>query len=262
MAGQYDTLEQAMAGLIAEGIEGKRSIKSRANQDANGINFGAPAMGYIGDEVECYPMILDTAKIVFDGDFGATDAVSFTINGATSATVTYATSHANTMDLIVAALAAMTGVDVYEADATEDSDNRTLYVRTKGVTCACTMADEGGTPPAETITSETDQIFLGIAAYSAKNLSTAGSAMYERYEDVNILEYGNIWALAVADIEALQALYMNVTAGSDLGKQTATAGKTVATVAKSDDITVQTSTVLAKVEVKGQYKLYSEKTWV
>lgn len=261
MAGQYDTLEQAMAGLVAD-VSNKTAYDSRACQDSNGINFGAPVMGYIGDDEECYPMILDTAKIVFDGDFGASDAVSFTINGATSATVTYATSHANTMDLIVAALAAMTGVDVYEADATEDATNRTLYVRTKGVTCVCTMADEGGTPPAETITSETDQVFLGIASYTAKNLSTAGSAMYEQYEDVNILEYGNIWALAVASISALQALYMNVTAGANLGKQTATAGKTVGTVAKSDNITVQTSTVLAKVEVKGQYKLYSEKTWV
>lgn len=262
MAGQYDNIEVAMAGLIAEGIEGKRSIKSRVAQTSAGIEFGAPCMGYIGDSVECYPMILDTAKIVFDGDWGTADAAYFTVNGVNSATVTYATSHANTMDLLVAALGAMTGVDVYEADATEDATNRTIYVRTKGTTITVTMTDTAATPPNETITYETDQVFLGIAAYSAKNLSTAGAAKYEQYEDVNMLEYGTIWALSTGTISALQALYMSVTAGATLGRQTATAGKTVATKAKSGNVTVQTSTTLTKIEVHGQYKLYSEKTWI
>lgn len=261
MAGAYDTLEQAIAGLIAEGIESKRSIKSRVNQNSSGINFGAPAMGYIGDDEECYPMILDTAKIVFDADFDGTDALSVTVNGVETATVTYAVSHANTMDLLVAAIGALSGVDVYEASATEDSDNRTIYARTKGSTITVSVTEKVATIPGSTITYETDQVFLGIAAYTAKNLSTAGSAKYEQYEDVNILEYGTIWALSTGTISALQALYMSVTSGATLGRQTATAGKTVNTVAKSDNITVQTSTTLAKIEVKGQYKLYSEKTW-
>lgn len=124
------------------------------------------------------------------------------------------------------------------------------------------MTDSAGTPPAETITSETDQVFLGIAAYSAKNLTTAGSAKYEQYEDVNILEYGTIWALSTGTISALQDLYISVTAGVTLGRQTATAGKTVSTVAKSDNTTVQTSTTITKIETRGQYKPYSEKTWV
>ena len=123
------------------------------------------------------------------------------------------------------------------------------------------MADEGGTPPAETITSETDQVFLGIAAFTQKDLSTAGSAKYEQYEDVNILEYGTIWALSTGTISALQALYMSVTAGATLGYQTATAGKAVNTKAKSANTTVQSTTTITKIEVRGQYKPYSEKTW-
>jgi hypothetical protein len=166
------------------------------------------------------------------------------------------------MDLIVAALAAMTGVDVYEADATEDSDNRTIYVRTKGTTCTCTMADEGGTPPAETITNETDQVFLGVAIYIAKNLSTAGASKYEQYENPNILSQGIIWALSTGTISDLQDLYMSVTAGATLGRQTATAGKTVSTKARSNNITVQSTTTITKIEVNGRYKPYTEKTWV
>jgi hypothetical protein len=261
--GAYGNIEQAIAGLIAEGIEGKRSIKTGVCQDSNGINFGAGVWGYIGDDNhEVYPIILDTAKIVLDGDFGGTDAVKFTINGVDSATVTYAVSHANTMNLIVAALQAMTGVDVYEAAAGEDAANRTLYVRTKGTTITATMTDMADAPPAETITYETDQVFLGIAVYSAKNETTAATAKYEQYEDVNILEYGTIWALSTGTIAGLQALYVSVTSGATLGRQTATAGKSVNTVAKSDNKTVQTSTTITAIEVKGQYKPYSEKTWI
>lgn len=260
--GAYGNIESAMAGLIAEGIESKRSIKTGVVQDSNGINFGAGVWGYIGDDNnEVYPIILDTAKIVFDGDWGASDAAYFTVNGVNSATVTYATSHANTMDLLVAALGAMTGVDVYEAATAEDAANRTIYVRTKGTTITVTMTDSAGTPPNETITYETDQVFLGIAAFVQKNLSVANTALYERYEDVNILEYGTIWALANGTIAGNQALYVSVTSGATLGKQTATAGKSVNTVAKSDNQTVQTSTVIAKIEVKGSYKPYSEKVW-
>lgn len=258
----YGNIDTAMAGMIAEGIEGKRSIKDGVVQDSNGIQFGAPVMAYLGDvNKEVYPMILDTAKVVFDADFDGTDALSITVNGVESATVTYATSHANTMNLLVAALQALTGVTVYEADATEDANNRTLYIRTKGATCTVSVTEKVATIPGSTITYETDQVFLGIAMHTQKNLSTANTALYEQYEMANILEYGTIYALSTGTIQALQALYMSVTAGATLGRQTATAGKTVGTVAKADNTVVQTSTTITKIEVHGQYKLYAERAF-
>jgi hypothetical protein len=260
--GAYGNIESAMAGLIAEGIESKRSIKTGVCQASAGINFGAGVWAYIGDDSnEVYPIILDTAKVVFAGDFGGTDAVTFTVNGLTTPTVAYASSHSNTIDLIAAAITALTGVEAYIAATAEDATKRTIYIRTKGATAVVSMADIADTPPAETITYETDQVFLGIAAYTAKNLTTANTALYAQYEDVNILEYGTIWALSTGTIAGLQALYVSVTSGATLGRQTATAGKTVNTIAKSDNTTVQTSTTITKIEVKGQYKPYSEKTW-
>jgi len=262
MAGQYDTIEAAVAGLIAEGIQEDLKIDGdRACQDSNGIAFGDPVMGYIGDDEECYPIILDTAKIVFDADFDGTDALSVTVNEVETATVTYASSHANTMNLLIAAIGALTDVDVYEADATEDSDNRTLYIRTKASTITVSVTEKVATIPNAAITYETDQVFLGIAAFSQKNLSTAGSAKYEQYENPNIVSKGVIWALSTGTISDLQALYMSVTSGATLGRQTATAGKTVATKARSNNTTVQTSTTITKIEVNGRYKPYSEKTW-
>jgi hypothetical protein len=261
---QYGNIELAMPGLFAEGIENKKSIKSRVVQDTNGIEFGAPAMGYVGDEEECYPIILDTAKIFLDSDFASGDIVNFTVNGATTGNVTFATSHDNTMDLCIAAITALTGVDASLATTAEDANNRTIYVRTKGSTNTTTMADAGGTPPAETITVETDQVFLGIAGYTAKNLSTANTAKYEQYEDVNMLEYGTVYALSTGTIQALQALYISVTAGATLGRQTATAGVSVNTKAKSDNksVAVITTDTITKIEVKGQYKPYAERVWV
>jgi hypothetical protein len=261
---QYENIELAMAGLFAEGIEGKKSIKSRVVQVAAGVEFGAPAMGYIGDEEECYPMILDTNKIFFDADFDGTDALSVTVNGVESATVTYATSHDNTMNLLLAAVTAISGVDAYLASTAEDANNRTIYTRTKGLANTTTVTEKVATIPGSTITAETDQVFLGIAGYSSKNLSTSNSAKYEQYEDVNMLEYGTVWALSTGTIAALQALYMSVTAGATLGRQTATAGVTINTKAKSDNKSVAniTTDTITKIEVRGQYKPYSEKTWV
>lgn len=259
----YGNIDVAMAGLIAEGIQGNKSIKDGAVQVSAGIEFGAPVMAYIGDDnKEVYPVILDTNKIVFDADFDGSDALSITVNGVESATVTYTSSHANTMNLLVAALQALTGVDVYEAATAEDANNRTIYVRTKGLACTASVTEKVATIPGDTITAETDQVFLGIASYTAKNLSTANTALYEQYEDANILEYGVIYALSTGTIAGFSALYMSVTAGATLGRQTATAGITVNTKAKADNITVQTSTTITKIEVRGQYKLYSEKTWI
>jgi len=59
MAGAYDLIESAVAGLIAEGIQENLKIDGdRACQASAGIEFGAPVMGYIGDDEECYPIIL------------------------------------------------------------------------------------------------------------------------------------------------------------------------------------------------------------
>lgn len=262
MSGQYDTIESAVAGLIAEGIQENLKIDGdRACQASAGIEFGAPVMGYIGDDEECYPVILDTAKILFDADFDGTDALSITVNGVETATVTYSGSHGNTMDLIVAAIGALTDVDVYEAATAEDATNRTIYIRTKATTAVVSVTEKVATIPGSTITYETDQVFLGIATFSQKNLSTAGSAKYEQYENPNIVANGVVWALSTGTISDLQALYMSVTSGATLGRQTATAGKSVATKARSANDTVQTSTTITKIEVNGRYKPYSEKTW-
>ena len=217
----YGDIDQAIPGLIAEGIQNVSSIRSRAaKQD---IQFGKSVMGYLGDAVSAYNYALDTAKVVFDSDFASPDAVTFTVNGVSTASVVFATSHANTMDLLITALRGLTVVDsvlgnisVDAALDPADGTNRTIYIRTTGVDNTTSMADDAGTPPAETITYQTDQVFIGVAVYSSKNVTTSNVAKYFVDEAVNVMEKGLIYGYINGTPAADDDAFLD-NAGSDKG---------------------------------------------
>ncbi len=254
---QYGNIDQAIAGLKADNNANER-IESRACQESNGIQFGQTVWGYLGDSEKGYGFYVDTSKIVLDSDFASGDIVKFTVNGTDTANVTFTTDHDTTMDLCVAAITALTGVDA-ALDA-DDANNRTIYVRTKGLTNTTTMTDVGGSPPAETITTQSDQVFLGVAMFVQKDISATNTAKYDQYQDISVVSIGIIWAFLNGTCLSEDIAY---TVNSGTGKFDDTAGNTINAVFRSNNYTnPTTSDVIAKVELKGSYKPNAQIAWV
>ena len=188
---QYGNIDSAFAGMKAEHYQYPEVLKSAAAMQV--IDFGEAICSYLGEREKVYNYKLDTAKIVLDADFSGTDAVTFTVNGQTTGTITYATSHDNTMDLCIAAIKALSITDSVLGTVTvdaaldpSDTDNRTIWIRTVGLDNTSTMADIASTPPAETITTQSDQVFRGMARHKAKytNLTT-DTTRYELEDTVS-----------------------------------------------------------------------------
>lgn len=253
----YGNTDTAIAGLKADNNANER-IESRACQESSGIQFGQTCWGYLGYPNKVYGFYLDVTKIALDSDFASGDIVNFTVNGVTTSNVTFTTDHDTTMDLCIAAITALSGVEA-ALDAA-DSNNRTIYVRTMGLTNTTTMADVGGSPPAETLTQETDQVFLGVAMFVQKDVSATNVAKYDQYQDVSIMSVGIIWAFLDGTCLSEDVAY---TVNSSTGKFTNTAGNTVNALFRSNNYTnPTTSDVIAKVEVKGPVNINTERVWV
>ena len=207
----YETIDEAIRGLKygigPDGrIEGEFSCK-----EEDGIEFGDPVFGYVGDSVSAYKFKNDTGKIAFDADFVTSNTIDITVNGVAAAQVTFTTDHDTTAALVVAAVAALTGVECV-LDA-EDTDNRTFLIQVKGETALVTEAVAGGASQATgTITYGSSQVFLGVAMFDQNS-----EAMYEQYDAVNIMADGEIWVQPVEAVQALETAYVD-NAATDIGE--------------------------------------------
>ncbi len=246
--GDYDVMDEAIAGL-------KYGIDSRieggwACAESDGISFGMPVFGYIGDEEYAYNYHLDVGKIVFDADFVTLNEIVINVNGEDAATVTYATSHDNTMNLLVAAVSALDGVEcVLDAD---DGDNRTLLIQVKGDDAVVTeTVTLGGSQPTGTITYGSSQVYLGMSMFVQKSAATSdGEAMYDQFDAVNVIVEGWVYANSVGTCKANNEAYVYATAGDDFGKLSS-AGEEIAARFRSNAI----SGALVRVFTDGQKEM-------
>lgn len=265
---QYGNINNAFAGMKAEHYQYAEVLKSAAAMQV--INFGEAIFSYLGEREKVYNYKLDTAKVVLDADFGGTDAVTFTVNGQTTGTITYAVSHANTMNLCIAAIRALSITDsvlgtvsVNAALDPSDGTNRTIWVRTVGLDNTTTMADIADAPPAETITYQSDQVFRGMARHKAKytNLAT-NTTRYELEDTVSIVEKGFYWGV-INNVTILSEQVCTIdNSGADKGNFSNVTGDTINCVFRSDNYTQPTlGGYLAIVELRGVVKLNAEIVW-
>ena len=214
--GAYDTLEKAIKGLIYGII--KRIEGGWVVADSNGIRFGAPVFGYVGDENKAYNFYNDTGKLVFDGDFVTSNVITITVNGEDAADVTFDTNHDTTAALVVAAVAALDGVECVLDPA--DTNNRTFLIRTKGATAVVAEAITGGGGQATgTATYGSGQVFVGVSCFTQKQpeLGVSEFVGYAQYDSVNVMADGELWVEVGDDVEAQNEAYVD-NAGADAGE--------------------------------------------
>ncbi len=79
------------------------------------------------------------SKIVWDGDFVTANTIIVTVDGTAAATVTFATDHATTAALVVAAVQALTGITC-ELDVS-DTNSRTIFIYKTAKTAIGTVTE-------------------------------------------------------------------------------------------------------------------------
>lgn len=266
--GQYGSMDIWIPGQSVEENQEVVSIKSRAAQED--ISFGRAVCGYLGDENKAWNYKLDTTKLVFSADLSASNSVVITVNGVATVAEVFDTTHLAQMLLIIAKIKALTFVDGHGDTCyydcildTTDATNRTLLIRAKGATCVASGVVTGGSAVTIAATYQSDQVFLGIAAYIAKDVVYDGTNTYAKYfadESVNIVEKGIYVVYVKGTIQADAVAYIMATSGNAALGYFYPSGDTTNCMFRSDRVTIG-SDYLVALEIRGIVKFQAARTW-
>ena len=217
----YGDMNPGVAGNI---VSQYPKIDTGIVQEA--MTAGMPVFGYTNSDNKIWKLKADVSKLVFSGDLGTSNSTVITVNGVASAAVVYATSHAATIAAVVNAIKALTGVEaVLDSD---DTNSRTILVRTKGATSTASGAVTGGS--AVTITPTNGfygQVFRGILANEKKVPTTiGGTGAFAQYDAAPVVYNADIWAQAASGVDSNEKALVSVstsvfaTSGVDVGVRT------------------------------------------
>ena len=198
------------------------------NYEVNGLTAavatikpGDLVFSYKG-ESKAYPYYADTAKTVFSADFVASNTINGTVNGVAITQVTYATSHANTMTLLINAVKALTGVEAV-LDTT-DGTGRTLLIRTKGATITVDFTVAAGASQAtDTNTYASGALFEGVAKWATRvPTAIGGSGTFAIGEEIPVLRLADVVAASASGLVGGAVAYVTTagvfgTSGVDVG---------------------------------------------
>lgn len=217
----YADMNPGVAGLI---VTQYPKIDTGIVQEA--MTPGMPVFGYTGSDNKVWKLKADVSKLVFSGDLGTSNSTVITVNGVASAAVVYATSHAATIAAVVNAIKSLTGVEaVLDSD---DTNSRTILVRTKGATSTASGAVTGGSAVTVTPTNGFyGQVFRGILANQKLVPTTVGgSASFAQYDAAPVVYDADIWAQAASGVDSNEKAFVSVstsvfaTSGVDVGVRT------------------------------------------
>ena len=270
----YGNISRGFAGMKAESYQFVETIKSGVVKDTNDIDFGKPCFSYLGDDVNIWNYYLDTATLVFDADFVASNSIVITVNTVDTAAVVFATDHDTTTAAVVAAIKAIeitdANGDTINPDCVLDStdtNNRTFLIRAKGNNITVSEAITGGGSQATgTVTYQSDQVFKGLARHYAKETQTKVSGVnntkYEQYDSISLVERG-IYYGVINNVTILneQICYLD-NSGAGVGNFTNVSGDTINCRFRSDNFAnSDLSQYLAAIELNGVYKMNAQIAW-
>jgi hypothetical protein len=189
------------------------------------IKPGDLVFSYKGD-TKAYGYFADTAKTVFSADFVTSNVINGTVNSVAISPVTFATSHANTMTLLINAVKALAGVEAV-LDST-DGTSRTLLIRTKGATTTVDFTVTAGASQAtDTNTYASGALFEGVAKYATRVPTTiGGTGLYAIGEEIPVLRLAGVYAASASGlVTGAQAFITTAgifgTSGVDVGVRAA-----------------------------------------
>lgn len=167
-------------------------IAAGASQ-ADGVYFkGATDNIYTNDDLLRLPAF-NQGSLVFDADLVTSNTIDMDVNAVSISQVTFATSHLNTMGLIIAALEALDSVQSAALDAT-DTNNRTLIitgVNGTDISVTSIVVAAGASQANGAYTKGTHDALYGIALHTFSLVADSnGVVSYAINDPVNALRQG------------------------------------------------------------------------
>jgi len=203
----------AVPGLIADA----EFTNKDGLQAAEDIGLGLGVIQKVGAPNQGRLPKANISTIVFNADLkstGGNDVINLKVNGHAMSPVTFNSTHAATMALIVTAIKAITGVKNAVLDPA-DTDVRTILVYSNdGLDCLVTnIVVVGSTTPATgtATVSTTDTIYgVSIMSQAIQQPYPALNApiLYKNGAPVGCLLRGRIWVLAETVVTNGDAVYM------------------------------------------------------
>lgn len=229
---EYGNIDQALAGL-QYGTNAR--VDSAIAQEI--INFGAPVMGFDGDDGKCYNAHADLVTETLTGTFDASDTWSIVING-TTISVTFATTHTAMVTAMVAAINASAALIALGIVA-EKSTDQIILIKSKGLDLTVTSSTGGGSSVTTADVTTSWAKFLGVALFAQRGgrdygagmaasnpAASGGTGWYDINSAVNIMNFGRCWVPVDGTVNSLDEAYAIYAAGATQGKFTASSSNT------------------------------------
>ena len=200
----------AMNGLIADAeFTAKDGL-----QAAEAIGLGLAVVQQVGLPNKGRLPKANKSTIVFAGDLVTSNVVNLKVNGNAMAPVTFSSTHAATMALIVTAIKAIAGVANAVLD-TSDVASRTIIVyATDGLNALVTdiAVTSGSTPTTGTATVTSSDVIYGVSIFSQAIQqpypALNAPILYNNGAPVGCLLRGRIWTTAETVVTNGDPVYM------------------------------------------------------
>jgi len=222
-------MAEAYEGMIAT-LE-NTNVKSGAAEVAVPFGFGV-VQG--ADENQVSLPYVQIGAITFSADFVTGNVINGTVNGVAIAPVTFSVDQGTTLDHVIDAIDALSGVS-----AIYDSGRTIIVTSTENENIILSfVVTAGGSQATATYVYSSSEVFRGISVHTHKMANlTADTSIYAVGEAVGYLTKGPIWVPTVVAVVKDETAYV-VVGGANAGKFTnvssgnlATGGKFIRTVA-------------------------------
>lgn len=211
-------MEVASAGLLAD-CGFKNCLSPRAYED---IPIGRGVAKVVGEDMTVRLPNQNLSTIVFDADLVTSNEIDGDINGVAIATVTFAVSHLNTMNLIAAAIEAL---DANLTATVGGANNRTITIvgnaDSETIAAANWVVTLGASQAGVTETNTTSDTLYGVALriQNKTNLldanGSAGPAPYYEGEAVSMLTKGRVYVYVENAVDSDDPVYLRYVQGGD-----------------------------------------------
>ncbi len=198
---QYENIDEKLAGLKFGMNESKD--QSYICKSTAGIQFGSPVFGYIGYDAEAHNGHSDQDTGTFDATFIADNVINGEVNGNAISAVTFLDDQATTMALLIAEIEALEGVTLVELESAQ-----VIRIVTRGIDITSDFTVTLGSSQAvySAVTAIADeQIYIGSSRREMK--VGAGTAQYDEYDMVNVMEEGELYVVTDGAVNFGEAVY-------------------------------------------------------
>lgn len=155
--------DYGIAGMRADA--GDVRVESAINVDQTALQFGRGAAFAADGTVRNFYQ--ETSVLTFSADLVADDDTDVSVNGEAITTVSYATSHADTMAAITAAIDGLSGVSATLSAAREITVIRRVLqaVASEDIAIVAAVTSGGAGTAVITTAESTDQLFAGLVVH-------------------------------------------------------------------------------------------------